>query len=326
MARVTVVIPNWNRRDLLEHVLHSLGRQTVPPDEVLVVDNGSEDDSVGVARRLGARVIEMGRNTGFSRAVNEGIRRSVSDWVAVVNNDVELEHAWLERLIDVAERSGAWFATGKIYRSGTVDILDGTFDAVSRAGCAWRCGRDRKDGPMWTREEEISIAPFTAAVFRRELFEEVGFLDEDLGSYMEDVDFGLRCALADRTGRYFPGAVAHHAGSATLGACHPETVRLLSRNQLLLLAKHCPSGWLLRHLWPLLVGQLLWGVLALRHGAGWAYCKGKLDGLRASVKVRRSSPQSPKAGLLLCESERQIRSLQERTGFDWYWRWYFALT
>ncbi len=326
MVSVTAVIPNWNRRDLLEKALRSLLEQSYPPQELLVIDNGSDDDSVDVALRAGARVIEMGRNTGFSRAVNEGIRQSKSDWVAVVNNDVELERVWLERLISAAEESGAWFATGKILRLGSTDTLDGTFDGVSRAGCTWRCGCGRKDGPQWAGEKEIRFAPFTAAVLRRSLFEEVGYLDEDFESYLEDVDFGLRCALAGRAGRYVPAAVAHHAGSATLGAWTPEAVRLLARNQLLLIAKYCPTGWIMRQFWPVAVGQLLWGVLAVSHGAGWAYCKGKLEGLRAFARVRRQGRQTPAAGGLLSESEREIHSLQRLTGFDWYWRLYFALT
>ena len=74
MTGVSAVVPNWNQRDLLAGLLRNLGRQTCPPDEILVVDNGSDDDSVGEAERLGARVIEMGGNTGFSRAELLAIR------------------------------------------------------------------------------------------------------------------------------------------------------------------------------------------------------------------------------------------------------------
>jgi len=326
MVNVTAIVPNWNRCDLLGRVLRCLGQQTHPLLEIVVVDNGSDDDSVNVAKQLGARVVQMGFNAGFSRAVNRGIQESRGEWVAIVNNDVELQPDWLERLMESVSRSGAWFATGKIYQAGSGRVLDGAFDAVARSGCAWRCGQGRADDPVWSEETSIWFAPFTAAVFRRELFEQLGGLDESFESYLEDVDFGLRCALASREGSYVPAAVGWHRGSATLGRWHPETVRLISRNQLLLVAKHYSRRWLVRFLWPLLVGQLLWGLVALRHGAGWAWCKGKLEGLAQFAKQRRRAQASDGVGAVLRRSERQIRRLQQLTGFDRYWRLYFALT
>lgn len=326
MPRVTAVVPNWNQRGLLERLLRCLERQTRPPEEVLVVDNGSEDDSVKLAGQLGARVVPMGLNAGFSRAVNRGISESRGDWVAVLNNDVELEPDWLERLMDTATSSGAWFATGKTFRAGSTQIIDATFDAVCRGGCAWRCGEERLDGPAWASPRTIRFAPFTAALFRAELFARVGLLDEEFESYLEDVDFGLRCAAGGYEGRYVPEAVAYHRGSATLGRWHPDTVRRIARNQVLLVAKHYPRHWLWRLGWPVLVGQLLWGLVALRHGAGWSYLRGKIEGVRLFGKLRRRGERSGRVSAILRESESQLRQLQQLSGFDWYWRLYFALT
>src|ERR1700737_1127480 len=112
MPTVSVVIPTWNRRELLEKLLRRLEAQTIRAVEVLVVDNGSEDDSAQLAEGQGARVIALGRNAGFAASVNCGVRESKGDWVAVVNNDVEPEPEWLERLLEGAGR--AWFAAGKI--------------------------------------------------------------------------------------------------------------------------------------------------------------------------------------------------------------------
>ena len=130
------------------------------------------------------------------------------------------------------------------------------------------------------------MAPATAALFRMELFARVGMLDTAFESYLEDVDFGLRCGLAGLAGVYVPGAVAYHWGSASLGAWSARVVRLIARNQVYLVQKHYP---LRRYWWPILVGQLLWGLVALRHGTGWAFLRGKLDGLkeRRDGKVHR---------------------------------------
>jgi hypothetical protein len=300
---------------------------------VLVVDNGSSDESRACARRHGAEVLALDRNYGFAIAVNRGVENSQEPLVAIVNNDVELMPDWLANLSHALDESGADYACGKMYRRGSENVLDGTFDLLAASGCAWRCGSGRPDAEVWNRRRQIRFAPMTAAVFRREIFLTVGRLDEDFESYLEDVDFGLRCALAGRTGVYEPRATAVHWGSATLGVWRAGPVRLISRNQVLLLAKHFPEDWLLRYGWRVLAGQLLWGLLALKHRSGLAYLQGKWAGVRSARAHRPSSaprgrPAETKVGLdeILKASEEEIHSLQRESGFDSYWRAYFALT
>jgi GT2 family glycosyltransferase len=320
----TVVIPNWNGSALLGNLLGSLRQQTHPIDRIIVVDNGSTDDSVIIAKTAGAETIELDKNTGFSHAVNRGIRSAGSGWIAILNNDVEPKPDWLAKLVERTELANAWFATGKLLDATNRSQIDGAFDGICRGACAWRCGHGRSDSPLWNKPREISFAPFTAALFRWELFQEVGLLDEDFESYLEDIDFGIRCATAGRQGIYVPEAVAYHQGSATLGRWHPETVRRIARNQLLLVAKHYPREWILRYGWPVFVAQGLWGIVALRHGAAIAYLKGKSEGIRRFRSARGKSPANLTA--IVERSEREIRELQRLTGFDLYWKLYFALT
>jgi GT2 family glycosyltransferase len=322
---VTAIIPNWNRQDLLAVVLRSLAAQNSPPAEVLVVDNSSEDSSIEVAQRAGARVLRLDSNHGFAAAVNRGVAACRTEWIAVLNNDVEPEPGWMEKLLNAAAESDAWFAVGKLMKAELPGMLDGTFDAVARSACAWRCGEAKPDLPIWNHRRKIRFAPLTAALVRRELFERIGGLDERFESYLEDVDFGLRCALSGFEGVYEPSAVARHQGSATLGAWHPAKVRLMSRNQVLFAAKHYPKKWLGSYAWPAVAGQLLWGLVALRHRGARAWIQGKLEGLRACAAMR-GTKDHPRLGELLRESEQEIRELQKAAGEDWYWRLYFALT
>lgn len=320
----TAVIPNWNGGERLRATLRSLEGQGF--DRVLVVDNGSSDGSDVAAEQAGSEVIRLGCNFGFARAVNVGVEKSTDGYVALINNDVELDEGWLGRLRAALEADGRqWFAVGKIRSARNQQMLDGTFDATSRAACSWRCGQNRPDGEAWESPATVVSAPMTAALFRRELFQKLGGLDERFESYLEDVDFGLRCAGAGFTGVFLPDAQAQHWGSATLGVWHPETVRRMARNQIYLLAKHFPQGWGWRMGWAVLAGQLLWGGVALQHGCGWAWLKGKWQGIRDYRRMRASEPVGSMERILR-EQEELIRRLQESTGFDRYWKIYFALT
>src|SRR5207237_4841999 len=117
-------------------------------------------------------------------AVNRGIEATQADWIAILNNDVTLSLNWLATLLARVESDpeNAWFATGKTLRASDPSRIDGAFDAISRGACACRCGSGKPDGPFWNNPRRIRMAPMTAALFQRRLFEEIGALDEGVGS------------------------------------------------------------------------------------------------------------------------------------------------
>ena len=321
---ISVVIPVWNGRDYLQRLLATLAVQTCPAGELIAVDNRSEDDAPELARSAGARVISMGRNAGFAAAVNRGIRESRGEWVAVLNSDVELAPDYFEQLL----KTSGWFATGRILSAADPGTIDATFDATCRGGTTWRVGSGRPDGPLFRTSRVIWSPPWTAALFRAEVFQKVGMLEESFESYLEDVDFGLRCAKAGCRGEYLPDAVARHHGSAARGRWHRETVRMIARNQVLLVARHFPDRQMVGWMGHILIAQLLWGALAFRHGVGIAWCRGKLQGLRLYASVH-GKDQCRESGLLkplLTTYEELIREIQDKTGSDLYWKLYFLLT
>jgi GT2 family glycosyltransferase len=315
---ISAVVPVWNGRELLARLLDSLDRQTQPVKEILVVDNGSTDGAPDLARSRGARIIPMGRNVGFAAAVNRGIREAACEWIAVLNSDVELAPDYLSHLVN----AGAWFATGKILSAADPSRIDGTFDVLCRGGVAWRVGNGCPDGAIFSKAQPVFSVPWTAALFRAALFERTGPLEERFESYYEDVDFGLRCAVVGLEGRYVPDAVAWHRGSATLGRWHPETVRRIARNQVYIVARHYPRRLRRRWIWPIVVSHLLWGAVALRHGAGWAWLRGKCEGLRQRRGFPEPSAHNEKVLEVLCRAGESL--IRNASGFFWWV--YFRLT
>ena len=313
---VTAIIPVHNRADLLASLLDTIGRQTSPFAETIVVDNASTDGAADLARARGCRVIAMNENAGFARAVNAGWKAASTEWVAILNSDVELDDRWLEHL--TSAQGGAAFATGTIFDAANRQTIDGTYDLVSRAACAWRAGHGGAAEPLSIRP--IAIAPATACLFRRDVLAQLNGFDESFGSYLEDVDLGLRCLRRGFSGVYVPDALAWHHGSATLGSWNPRVVRLIARNQLLLIARHFDRTLFRSCLWPIVAGQLLWGLVALRHGRPLAWLAGKIEGLRG---FHLTAQPCPALSEFLTRSEGEIR---RRASSDPYWLWYFRLT
>jgi GT2 family glycosyltransferase len=323
-VRVAAIIPTWNRADLVRSVISNLYAQTRPPDRILVVDNGSTDDTRAAVAEAGADCIAFPSNRGFAVAVNEGIIAADSDWLLILNNDVVLQPEWLERVLLALEQTSAAFAVGKLLQSGNQRRLDGSWDLVSRGAYAWRCGYERPDSETWSNRRRIALAPMTAAVFHQSVFHKIGLLETRFESYYEDVDFGIRCALAGLEGVYEPDATAVHLGKATFGKKAARVYFLSTRNQLLLLAKHYPSETLRRFWWPILLGQTLAVLAAARQGHPWPALRGKWQALRQWSNFRQALPPSAAIESVISASEREILQLQRAIGFDIYWRLYFT--
>ena len=123
-----------------------------------------------------------------------------------------------EGLMAKLGKASAWFATGKLLDASRARTDRRLVRRVCRGGCAWRCGHGRLDSQLWNQPRSIQLAPFTAAVFRAGLFERVGLLDERFESYLEDVDFGLRCAQAGLKWLICPGSGGLSPGQRDAGA------------------------------------------------------------------------------------------------------------
>lgn len=289
--------------------------------EILVMENEARPGSMlqpPFAENV--RCLNLDRNLGTTGSINLGLRQTRSQYVLLLNNDVELEQRYLEVLVAalVADPK-LGFATGKLLNARRRGVLDGAGDALLRGGGAYRLGHDDPDQGLFDRPVSVLAACGAAALFRRSLLEEVQGLDEDFFAYLDDMDLALRAQAAGYRGAYLPEAVAWHLGSATLGdSFHPRIAELLTRNQLFLLWKNYPTGALLRLGGHILVFQVLWLTLMLRRGMVLPYLRGVADAFRQLPRMlakrrwclRRSRLSSREFLALLCASEAQIYEWQ----------------
>ncbi|HXN40048.1 MAG TPA: glycosyltransferase family 2 protein [Solirubrobacteraceae bacterium] len=265
---LTVAIPTYNGRGLLEVVLPSLASQRFRDFDVVVVDDGSTD---GTAEWLAAQwpdvEVVVQENQGVTAALNACLRAGAdTELVALFNSDVELDPDCLGELVGaLREHPEAGSASPKLLDFERRDVIDGAGDVLKWAGHGHRRGHGERDRGQYDRPQAIFGPCAGAAVYRRSAIEVVGDFDADFHAFFEDVDWALRAQLAGLQCRYVPSARVYHMGSATLGAGLTDFTRYqLWRNGVWLFAKGMPASLLARHAHQLLAGQLVNLAVAVR--------------------------------------------------------------
>ncbi len=320
LSRVTVVIPNWNGERFLKTCLASLREQTFENFETVLVDNGSTDGSVELVSQSFPEVetISMRENRGFSAAVNAGIRVSDAEFVVLLNNDTEQAPGWLEALIRAADdhpEAGSFASKLADFRDHR--ILDGAGDALRRSGLPYRVGHGERDRGQYEEPAYVFGACAAAALYRRDMLEEIGLFDEDFFAYCEDGDLSFRAQLAGYRCLYVPEAVVYHVGSASTGGKRsPTATRLGTRNGLWLLAKNLPAPLVPTFLPFFVLGQLSRLAVTTASGVWRAHLTGLVEavlGLPRMLRKRREIQKCQKVPpyyirRLLQQSSRMARN------------------
>jgi GT2 family glycosyltransferase len=257
----SIIIPNWNGLRHLQTCLSAVLQQTYPSYQVVLVDDGSTDGSSQfVAENFPqVRILRSERNLGFTGATNLGMRSTEGQYVAILNNDTQVEPNWLEELVRAIEsgpRTG--MAASKLLFHDRRDMINSAGIAVDRVGIAWdRCGGDRDRAE--TQPYDVFGPSGGAALYRRAMLDEVGLFDEDYFIYLEDVDLAWRGQAAGWRCAYVPTARVYHVHSATMQEGSPFKNYLLGRNKWWTIFKDYPHPQLLIYL-PLILAYDLMAV------------------------------------------------------------------
>lgn len=291
--KATIVIPNLNGAGWLRDSIESIWAQTEQDFELIVVDNASTDESLAIARSYVGRerytLIENDHNTGFSAAVNQGIRAAKGEYVVMFNNDAFAEPDWLAELIAAAEQDERIFAVQSLMiRHFERDIADDAGDYVTLFG--WACKRG--DGFPWRRYQKpqrIFSACGGASLYRKKILDEIGWFDELFFAYFEDVDLSWRANSLGYKNWYCPSAKCYHICGATTGAVRYNDFKSVQsgRNSILLPYKNMPLLMLLINLPFLVFGYLLKIVMFGLKGFWTPYWKGAREALAALPKVQK---------------------------------------
>jgi len=295
---VSIIIVTWNSKKHLPTCLNHLVEQTFQDFEVIIIDNGSEDDILdGLQNKypsLSLHIHKLDSNKGFAVANNIGARLASGDWLALLNADAFPEREWLTRLVEATESNpNACFASRQI-QANSPDLLDGEGDVYHISGLAWRRNYGHPIREKYEVEEIFSPCA-AAAVYPRQTFLEAGGFDEEYFSYQEDVDLGFRLRLKGLHCYFVPQAIVHHVGSASTGKYSDFAIYHGHRNLVWTYVKNMPSllFWLFL---PLHFFMSFLTILRfLRSGNGKAIFRAKLDATRkisSMLRKRRDIQQN----------------------------------
>lgn len=246
---LSVVIPTFNGLHLISKCLNALKSQKVRPTEIIVVDNGSEDNTVSILKMNypEVKVIHLDRNYGFCRACNEGFKHSRGKLIALLNNDASPEPGWLENILKASVRHPeiSVFAPKVIFNKNK-NMIESAGDMVKKDLRVAHRGDGEIDRKQYDHEEEIFLVPAVASIYKKSFFEDVGLFDEYFVSYFEDVDISFRGQLKGHKYLYVPLSVVKHKGKETSRLLESSRGFLELRNSILVWIKNLPVTVLFR--------------------------------------------------------------------------------
>ncbi len=284
---ISIVIPNYNGNKYLKECLDSVYAQSFKDFEVIIIDNASTDGSYEwVQEYRDIQFKRLDQNYGFSRAVNEGIYLAQGEYVLLLNNDTIMAADFLQEILKEMESHPKAFAVcSKMIQYHNPDLIDDAGDEYTLMGWTRKRG-DNESVTRYTKSEEVFSACAGAALYRKSVFEEIGYFDENFFAYMEDVDISYRARIYGYENRYCAAAKIHHIGSATSGSRYNAfKVRLAAQNNIYVPYKNMPLLQLILNSPFLLMGYFVKYMFFINEGFGKAYREGIRNGIKGIKKI-----------------------------------------
>lgn len=287
--KISIVIPNYNGEKYFKKCIESIRLQNFIDYELIVIDNASTDSDYSWIREDQSIIFKkLDKNYGFSKAVNEGIKLSRAEYVLLLNNDTVLKQDFLAKLLETIEKDKNIFAvSSKMIQYNNQELIDDAGDEYNIFGWAYKVG-DGKSIKEFTSKRNVFSACAGAALYRKSVFEEIGYFDENFFAYMEDIDISYRARIYGYKNVYCPEAQVYHIGSATTGSKYNEfKVKLAARNNIYVPYKNMPLLQLILNAPFLFLGFAIKYIFFKRKGFEKVYKEGLLDGINSLGKIKK---------------------------------------
>lgn len=242
----------------LEDCFRSLDALAYDNFKLLLVDNASVDGSVDYVRSQypSTEIIRNECNLGFSKGNNMGIRHALSngaEYVVLLNNDTRVEPDFLDHLVQYGENHPeAGVLGGTVRLHGYPNRINSTGVNLNLLAYGWDRDFGKPTDEIRRNEGEVLAVTGALMAIKKNVFDEIGFLDNDFFAYFEDVDFCIRVwKHTGMTVNYVPHSIVYHKFSASTGKIAGFKKRLMMEGQYRLFFKHYPL-WIVLSLFPIL--------------------------------------------------------------------------
>ena len=288
--KVSVVTPNYNGEKFLKTFFESLNEDCEYIDEVIIVDNGSNDKSKEYIKsnsfNFPVVLIENSENMGFSPAVNQGILQAKNEFVFSLNNDTEVRKGSIKALVDLISSSEDIFSVqAKMLQYKNKELIDDVGDEYNLLAWTKKTGENHKSGE-YGEVKEIFSSCAGAAMYKKSVLNEIGMFDDNFFAYMEDVDLAIRSRINGYRNLLCPDAIVYHIGSATSGSRYNEfKVRLAARNNVWVVYKNLPIPLKVLNFIFLFLGFFIKYIFFVKKGFGSTYLSGIREGLSSRDKI-----------------------------------------
>ena len=282
MRKVSVIIVNWNGASLITQCLRSLVCQSYIPTEIILVDNGSTDGSVSHVRAEfpSMKVVALTENRGFATGNAAGLKVATGEFIALLNNDAHAGEKWLQNLIQpMLEDPRVGISAPKTLSIDGTKI-DSAGGGLTTAGVGFNHSHGQNEDAC-SDPGLIFGGCGAAALYRRRMVDEIGFLDDDFFLYDEDTDLSFRAQLAGWKCAYVPSAVVYHTSNATVGRLSDAHVYHHTRNLEFVWLKNMPAGLMFRFAHHKIFQEIgAFSYLCIRHRKWAPYFRAKRDAIR----------------------------------------------
>jgi len=285
---VSVIIINFNGEKVVHECLLALEKHTHFDFEIILIDNGSSDNTLKVideflqktSIKTPVKIVALKRNLGFSGGNIEGLRHTSGNYIALLNNDTEPKEGWLAELVKhMEDNPEIGVCATKLLVFGS-DQVDSAGDGYTRTLKGFKHGEGEGSTKL-NKQKFVFGACAGAALYRREMIEQIGFLDEDFFLIHEDTDLNFRAQLAGWKIMYVPTAVVHHKVRSSIGDMSDIAVYYTLRNSEFVRIKNVPLGVFLRCLPEFILGVISeFLYFAIKHKKFKLYLRAKKDALK----------------------------------------------
>ena len=215
---VSLIIVTFNAEKFITDCLNSITKQRYTSFETIVVDNDSTDKTIDIIKTnfSWVKLVESQKNLGFTGGVRLGFSFAKGKYIALLNPDTRADKEWLGNLLNVMESNEKCAICASLMLKWGTSLVDTAGDGCTRAGKGYKIGNNQP-AKLYQNTQEVFAACGGAALYRRQMIEEIGFFDPNFFLLHEDTDLSFRARLAGWKCMYVHNAVVEHKVSASIG-------------------------------------------------------------------------------------------------------------